>query len=48
MSLDDLPRLGLGTYSDTDRDQCRENVARIDGIDRTYRAIDPDPAPWNR
>jgi len=38
MLIDDLPRVGLGTYSDDDRDQWRENVRTA--LDVGYRHVD--------
>mgnify|MGYP000103168846 FL=1 len=38
MPIDDLPRVGLGTYSDDDRDQWRENVRTA--LDVGYRHVD--------
>ncbi|ELZ27668.1 2,5-didehydrogluconate reductase [Halosimplex carlsbadense 2-9-1] len=38
MPVDDLPRLGLGTYSDDDREQWRENVRTA--LDVGFRHVD--------
>ena len=40
-----MPMLGLGTWQNTDPEECRSAVETA--LDETDRRFDPDWAPWN-